>query len=418
MRKSPYGRGSAFGGGSSGCTEFRIAELFPRWVRFYRRNVMGWDLDFSSFVMPIGDHRPQLFRIQREIMTLTRHLNRHRTSLAFAIRLTGAAVLALWIGKLMGVRLPLWAVLTAMIVTQTSLGRTVKVALDYFAGTILGALWGGFVAWSVPYAGHTALYAALGLALIPLAFFAAVQPRYTTAPITAAIVLLMTQSEGLSPAGSVLERLTEVGIGGCVGLIVSVLLFPSSAFQLVRGKAADALDEMAKTALGLTKGFEIGLEAPAARSLQRAIGPLLEEIGAMADEAGQEKGLRAGTEDAGPLHRSLLRLRHDLVMIGRAVEQPVPGVLAPAFVGAGGALQEYFKMSAQKLRNSEPAPPLEAVDSAVSNCTSAVALARQKGDLRSLSSDELEHLFAMGFALEQMRRNSVDLNRCINEWVA
>jgi uncharacterized membrane protein YccC len=349
-------------------------------------------------------------------MTLTSHLKRHRTSLAFAIRLTVAALLALWIGRLMAVRLPLWVVLTAMIVTQTSLGRTVKVALDYFAGTILGALWGGVVALCVPHANDAALLATLGLALSPLAFLTAVQPRYAAAPITAAIVLLMTQSTAMSPAGSVLERLTEVGLGGCVGLLVSVLLFPSSALRHIREKAADALDEMAKAASGLSEGFGIGLDNGKARSLQLSIGPQLTEIGGIVAEADRERSLRVGKEEAGPLLRSLLRLRHDLVMMGRAVEQPLPGVLAPAFVAAGRAIQEYFSLSAQTLRTGQPAPPLEFVDIAVAKCTSAVAVARQEGSLRGLSSDELEHLFAMGFAFEQMRRNFGDLNRCINEW--
>ncbi len=351
-------------------------------------------------------------------MTLISHFKRHRTSLAFAIRLTVAALLALWIGRLMEVRLPLWVVLTAMIVTQTSLGRTVKVALDYFAGTILGALWGGLVAWFVPHANEAALFVTLGVALVPLAFLAAVQPRYSTAPLTAAIVLLMTQSAELSPVGSVLERLTEVGIGGCVGLIVSLLLFPSSAFQHVRGKAAEALDEMAKTASGLTEGFKIGLETGAALSLQKSIGPLLAEIGGMVGEADRERSLRAGAEETGPLLRSLLRLRHDLVMVGRAVEQPLPAILAPAFVAAGGAIREYFKLSAHALRIGEAAPLLEFVDIAVAKCTTALADARQEGTLRGLSSDELEHLFAMGFALEQMRRNFGDLKRCIDEWAS
>jgi uncharacterized membrane protein YccC len=312
----------------------------------------------------------------------------------------------------------LWVVLTAMIVTQTSLGRTVKVAIDYFAGTILGALWGGLVTLLAPQAGETAQLVALGLALLPLALLTAAQPRYAAAPITAAIVLLMSQGTALSPVASVLERLTEVGLGGSVGLIVSMLLVPSSAFQHVRGTAADALDEMSKTASGLSDGFGKGLDIDTARSLQAPIGPLLAEIAATVGEADREKRLRAGSEEPGPLLRSLLRLRHDLVMVGRAVEQPLPAVLAPAFIAAGRAIEDYFKLSADALRVGQPAPPLDTVDTSVAKCSMAVAAARQEGNLRGLSSDELEHLFAMGFALEQMRRNFGDLNRCINEWAS
>jgi Fusaric acid resistance protein-like len=357
-----------------------------------------------------------IIRELRDSMNLTAHIKQHRTSLSFAIRLTVAALLALWIAGFLAVRLPLWVVLTAMIVTQTSLGRTVKVALDYLIGTVLGALWGGAVALFVPHANEQALFAALSLALAPLAFLTAIQPRYATAPITAAIVLLMTQSADLSPAGSVLERLAEVGIGGCVGLIVSVLLFPSSAFQHVRGKAADALDEMAKTVSCLNAGFLLGIDADTAQSLQKPIGPLLAEISGIVGEADREKSLRAGTEETGPLLRSLLRLRHDLVMMSRAVELPPPNALAPSFIEAGRAIQEYFQSSAQMLRTGKPAPLLDAVETTIETCTSAVAVARKDGNLRSLSSDEIEHLFALGFAMEQIRRNFRDLGRCVNEW--
>ncbi|MBL8883359.1 MAG: FUSC family protein [Hyphomicrobium sp.] len=349
-------------------------------------------------------------------MTWPSSLARYRASLTFALRLTIAALLALLIARLLAVRLPLWVVLTAMIVTQTSLGRSLKVALDYFAGTLLGALWGGLVVMFLPHASELALYATLALALVPLAFVMAVEPRYATAPITAAIVLLMAETASLSPMGSVVERLIEVGLGGLVGLFVSVFLLPSSAFQHIRDKAADALDEMAKTTSGLVEGFAHGLDVTQARSLQLSLGPLLGDLQGIVSEAEREKGLRVGAEDAGSLLRSLLRLRHDLVMIGRAVRQPLPAALFPAFAAAGQLIEEYFKRSAASLRLRQAPPQATEVDAALLKCTSSLEAARRGGELRDLSTDQLEHLFAMDFALAQMRRNFVDLDRCINEW--
>lgn len=351
-------------------------------------------------------------------MTWPSSLARYRASLTFALRLTTAALLALLIARLLAVRLPLWVVLTAMIVTQTSLGRSLKVALDYFAGTLLGALWGGLVVIFLPHASEPALYATLALALAPLAFVMAVEPRYATAPITAAIVLLMSGTASLSPMGSVIERLIEVGLGGLVGLFVSVFLLPSSAFQHIRDKAADALDAMAKTSSGLVEGFAHGLDGMQARSLQLSLGPLLGDLGGIVSEAEREKGLRVGAEDPGPLLRSLLRLRHDLVIIGRAVQQPLPAALFHDFAAAGQVIEEYFKRSAASLRLRQGAPAATEVDAALLRCTNSLETARRGGELRNLSTDQLEHLFAMGFALAQMRRNFVDLDRCINEWAA
>jgi uncharacterized membrane protein YccC len=38
-----------------------------------------------------------------------------------------------------------WAVLTAIILTQMSVGRSLKATIDYLAGTIGGAIYGGVV---------------------------------------------------------------------------------------------------------------------------------------------------------------------------------------------------------------------------------------------------------------------------------
>jgi uncharacterized membrane protein YccC len=59
------------------------------------------------------------------------HVDRYRLQLILALRATVAALLALALAQV----LPLWAVLTSLIVTQMSLGRSVKVASDYLIGT-------------------------------------------------------------------------------------------------------------------------------------------------------------------------------------------------------------------------------------------------------------------------------------------
>ncbi len=65
---------------------------------------------------------------------------------AYAFKLTAAALGALVLAQSLKVALPLWSVLTALIVTQISLGRSLRVTLDYFAATLGGVLWGGAVA--------------------------------------------------------------------------------------------------------------------------------------------------------------------------------------------------------------------------------------------------------------------------------
>jgi uncharacterized membrane protein YgaE (UPF0421/DUF939 family) len=51
----------------------------------------------------------------------------------------------------LGVHLPLWAVLTAIIVTQMNVGRSLMATIDYLAGTAGGAIYGGVAGVLVGY---------------------------------------------------------------------------------------------------------------------------------------------------------------------------------------------------------------------------------------------------------------------------
>ena len=43
-------------------------------------------------------------------------------------------------------------------------------------------------------------------------------------------------------------------------------------------------------------------------------------------------------------------------------------------------------------------------------------IVRREGLTRDLAGDVVERFFALRFALEQMGKNSFDLERCISEW--
>jgi uncharacterized membrane protein YccC len=74
-----------------------------------------------------------------------------RTQLGLAIRVTVAATAAYAIATALHLLLPLWAVLTSLIVTQLSVGRSLKATRDYVLGTIGGAIYGGAIAILIPY---------------------------------------------------------------------------------------------------------------------------------------------------------------------------------------------------------------------------------------------------------------------------
>ena len=83
---------------------------------------------------------------------LRAQLRHHRVELGLSLRVTVAALSSLALAQYLHLALPLWAVLTAVIVTQMSVGRSLKATIDYLAGTLGGAVYGGAVAVLVPHA--------------------------------------------------------------------------------------------------------------------------------------------------------------------------------------------------------------------------------------------------------------------------
>jgi hypothetical protein len=68
------------------------------------------------------------------------------------------------------------------------------------------------------------------------------------------------------------------------------------------------------------------------------------------------------------------------------------------------------------MRNSANPPAFQPVDLALQAYANEVAAVRRDGLIRGLPADVAERFFALGFSLEQMRQNLVDLDRCVAEW--
>jgi len=350
-------------------------------------------------------------------------VHRHRVRIRLALRVTTAATLALAIAQALGLPLPLWVVLTAVIVSQLSVGRSLKSAVDYLLGTLGGAVYGGAIAVFVPHSHELALMAVLALAVAPLAVVASLYPRLAVAPITAIIVLLVPTMTQSTPLASALDRVLEVVVGGSVGFAVSFLLLPTRAQQQAADAAARTLEQMARVLLSLLAEVTGGLKTEDLHRLQDGIGRSLVELGTIAAEAEHERSARLAIEaDTGPLLRTLLRLRHDLVLIGRTAQLPLPeplqSRLAPAITRLAGAAAEYLGACASELRARRPAPALLPVATHFEAYGTEVVAIRAQGLTRALQADAAERFFALGFALEQLRQNFKDLERCVTDWAA
>jgi uncharacterized membrane protein YccC len=312
-------------------------------------------------------------------------------------------------------------VLTSLIVTQMSVGRSLKATRDYMFGTVGGAIYGGAIAVLIPHSGEAELLVLLVLAVAPLAFVAAINPSLNAATVTAVIVLLVPALNHASPIGSAIDRVMEVMVGAFTGLVVSFFVLPSRAHRQIRSGAARTLELIAAALGELLAGLMRGLDNDALHRLQDGIGQALVGLNEIGAEAERERAAHlASGPDTGPLLRTILRLRHDLVMIGRASAAPLlsdlQARLAAQLAKVSDALVVYLRSAAVALRTAAPSPPTSPVDAAMHDYAAEVEALRREGLTRGLPVDVTERFFALCFALEQMRRNLKDLERCINDW--
>jgi uncharacterized membrane protein YccC len=86
-----------------------------------------------------------------------------RAQLGLSLRVTIAALSGFAVSHLLKVPLPLWTVVTAVVLTQATFGRSVKATIDYLAGTLGGAVYAGAVAILVPHSNDVSLAGVLAL---------------------------------------------------------------------------------------------------------------------------------------------------------------------------------------------------------------------------------------------------------------
>lgn len=350
-------------------------------------------------------------------------LRSRRTQLALAVRVTVAAVVAYTIANALHLTLPLWAVLTSLIVTQMSVGRSLKATTDYMLGTIGGAIYGGALAVLIPHSSEAALLALLVLTVAPLAYLGSINPSLTAATVTGVIVLLIPEMHHTSPLDSVIDRLIEVTVGASTGLAASFLVLPSRAHRQIRANAARLIELIAGAFSELLVGLTHGLDNDAAHRIQDGIGAAVTALHAMGQEAERERAARLSSgPDTGPLLRTILRLRHDVVMIGReclvALPTNLQARLDTPLSGVREAIVAHLRASAAALRSGTSPPVIDPLQFALQGYAEEVASVRRDGLIRPLPGDAAERFYALGFSLEQMRQNIGDLDRCVAEWSA
>jgi uncharacterized membrane protein YccC len=140
-------------------------------------------------------------------------------SFSHAARTAIAAVVSFLVARWFGLSESYWATISTLVVMQSTLGATLPISAQRFAGTALGAAAGAVTGTFFP--GNVLVFGAcillLGIAAVPLRLE---RNAYRYSGITLAIVMLVPGDTGWILA---LHRFFEVSVGIAVGLAISAL---------------------------------------------------------------------------------------------------------------------------------------------------------------------------------------------------
>jgi hypothetical protein len=123
--------------------------------------------------------------------------------------------------------------------------------------------------------------------------------------------------------------------------------------------------------------------------------------------------------DPDPLVRTVVRLRNDLVMIGRAGAEPLPESivirLCEPLEQVSQAGQSFLRACAVALLERKNPPSLDGVERTLGNFIAMIEELRREGVMRALPAEDVGRLFALNFALEQLRHNFEDFRDRVTE---
>jgi uncharacterized membrane protein YccC len=334
-----------------------------------------------------------------------------------AARVSAAAAVAFAIEVLLDLPQGYWAVFTAILVVQTSIGGALAASRDRLIGTLAGAVVGGAAANLSP---HTPL--GLGVALVVavavLALGAAKYPSLKIGPVTAAILIVTTAQHG-DPLYSAALRVAEIMLGSLVGVGATLVVFPARARDAARARAGAVLGQLQVL-------FGHYGDALAANSTPQDVADLHAGLraglvaleGVVAEAAREARAHLSSGEAPDALPRTLWRVRNDAVMIGRSLSHSFPAAIAALIAAPACALteavREDLKLCAAALaqgRRVERSP----LPAAVADFHNAFQGLRGTGLMRELSFDDVGHVFGLAWALEGLARNLSDLADRIDE---
>lgn len=338
----------------------------------------------------------------------------HAPQLRLAVRVAVAGVVAYVIGSAVHLPQVYWATFSAVLVTQASVGGSIKAAVDRFIGTAGGAAYGGALGTLLPHAEvHHALLL-LVATLVPTAFLAAIRPTFRLAPVTALIVLFGTALTDLTPLQAAIDRVFEITAGSLIGIGVSLVVLPSRAHDLVGEAARGVLVLLVELIAFVNASFQQQPSPVDVDDVRARLVTALALVETTSDEARRERRTYLSTEpDPSPIARTLQRLRADIAIFGRAATETFPELirtrLGPHFAGVAETLSAFLLKTGDALAHRSAPPDLADVIKTLDLYAAEMAALREAEAIRQQPTEIAGSVFTLSFGLQQIRADLIDL---------
>jgi hypothetical protein len=204
-------------------------------------------------------------------------------------------------------------------------------------------------------------------------------------------------------------------------VVVSLLVFPVRAHERLSATVGRALGLLADLIGQLSDEIAGRGDPKVASELHYEIRLAITQAESIAEEAARERRSHlTAAPDPQPVCRTLRRLRHDLTMIGRTMDEPfpasIPSPLLQTAERAAAEIGAYLRHSEAALAHRGKSPSFADLQQAFAAHAAVMAQVRQAGATHMLSDEVVGRIFGLAFGFEQLSENLKDLAARVDEY--
>ncbi|MCA1943680.1 MAG: FUSC family protein [Desulfovibrio sp.] len=341
-----------------------------------------------------------------------------------ALRTALASVLTLVLVDVFSLPQGYWAVISAIIVMQANLGRSLMSGLSRVQGTFIGALLGALTL-SVMGTGTVSLGLGVFLTIFVCAYFMGLHESFRLAAVTASIVILLGRGTE-HPFLLGLDRFLEISLGVAVAMAVSMFVLPFHARTSLRLGIRAALEASAQfVTVLLGHCLENRYDEPAIVALKNScIRHVMQLRPALADAAREPGGLGEGGQVLGILTASLDRLMEDFQAMDHAArelaEEALHLELRPDLAALARAMHAGLTAAAGCLgehgvRRADMRQLMEALENTLHSVDRGMEGIRARQIARRHPLSEVTHFFSLVFSMREAALELMEMLAALHE---